>query len=88
MAPQLELRSPLATTGSGRTSLASETGASLRAAGWRLIGERGGGSWSRLGRPRVDTHPTEPKLLFEQYPSGRRLRVGPGEVSAEEVRHG
>ena len=26
-----------------------------RAAGWRLIGARGGGAWSRPGRPRADT---------------------------------
>jgi len=49
----------------GTYILASESGASLRAAGWRLIGERGGGSWNCPSRPRVDTHPTEPKLLFE-----------------------
>ena len=45
--------------------LDSEPGTSLRAAGWKLIGKRGGGSWSRPGRPRVDTHPTGQKLLFE-----------------------
>lgn len=49
----------------GTYILASEPGTSLQAAGWRLIGERGGGLWSRSGRPRVDTHPTEPKLLYE-----------------------
>lgn len=49
----------------GTYILASEPGASLTAAGWRLIGEAGGGSWSRDSRPRVDTHPTQGKLLFE-----------------------
>jgi hypothetical protein len=49
----------------GTYILASETGASLRASGWRLIGQRGGSSWSRDSRPREDKHPTEPKLLFE-----------------------
>lgn len=49
----------------GTYTLASESGDSLRAAGWVLIGERGGGSWDRAGRPRVDTHPLEPKLLWE-----------------------
>lgn len=51
----------------GTYILASEAGASLRAAGWVLIGQRGGGSWDRAesGRPRVDTHPLEPKLLWE-----------------------
>jgi hypothetical protein len=49
----------------GTYILASERGTSLRAAGWNLIGEAGGGSWSREGRPRVDTAPTQTKLLFE-----------------------
>ena len=46
-------------------TLPEEGGASLRGAGFRLIGERGGGSWSRPSRPRVDTHPTQGKLLWE-----------------------
>jgi hypothetical protein len=45
--------------------LSSEPGISLRAAGWTLIGERGGGSWSVPSRPRVDKHPLQTKLLFE-----------------------
>lgn len=50
----------------GTYILQEETGVSLRAAGWRLIGERGGGTWSRPSRPRVDLHPTQGKLLFER----------------------
>lgn len=46
-------------------TLPEEGGASLRGAGFRLIGERGGGSWSRPSRPRVDTHPMQGKLLWE-----------------------
>lgn len=46
-------------------TLPEEGGASLRAAGWRLVGEAGGGSWSRKGRPRVDAHPTQTKLRWE-----------------------
>lgn len=46
-------------------TLPEEGGASLRAAGWRLIGEAGGGSWHRAARPRVDTHPTQVKLRWE-----------------------
>lgn len=46
-------------------TLAEEGGASLRGAGWRLIGAAGGGSWSRASRPRVDTHPTQAKLRWE-----------------------
>lgn len=49
----------------GTYILASEPGTSLTAAGWRLIGETSGGSWSRGNRPRVDKHPTQAKLLFE-----------------------
>jgi hypothetical protein len=36
-------------------TLQHEGGASLRAAGWRLIGQRGGGNWNTPARPRVDT---------------------------------
>jgi hypothetical protein len=49
----------------GTYILASEPGTSLTAAGWKLIGEAGGGSWSRLSRPRVDKHPLQTKFLFE-----------------------
>jgi hypothetical protein len=45
--------------------LASESGGSLKASGWKLIGEAGGGSWSRSQRPRIDNHPIEGKLKFE-----------------------
>ena len=44
-------------------TLPEEGGASLRGAGWRVIGLRGGGSWSWPGRPRVDTHPLGQKQL-------------------------
>jgi hypothetical protein len=46
-------------------TLPCEGGASLRAAGMKLVGEAGGGSWSRLARPRVDLHPIERKLRWE-----------------------
>lgn len=49
----------------GTYILKDEPGTSLVAAGWRLIGERGGGSWSVPSRPRVDKHPLQKKLLFE-----------------------
>jgi hypothetical protein len=49
----------------GTYTLPQESGASLRAAGWNLIGERGGGSWNRKSRPRTDRHPTQTKLLWE-----------------------
>lgn len=47
-------------------TLPEEGGASLRGAGWKVIGEAGGGSWSRATRPRVDTHPTQAKLRWEK----------------------
>lgn len=50
----------------GTYILASEPGTSLTAAGWRNLGERGGGSWSVPSRPRVDSHPLQTKLLFER----------------------
>lgn len=46
-------------------TLPEEGGASLRGAGWRLVGEAGGGAWSRKSRPRVDTHPLQGKLRWE-----------------------
>lgn len=49
----------------GTYSLPDEGGASLRATGWKLIGERGGGSWDSPSRRRVDKHPLETKLLWE-----------------------
>ena len=45
--------------------LDSEPGVSLRAAGWKCVGEAGGGSWSRGSRPRVDKHPTQGKIRYE-----------------------
>lgn len=54
----------------GTYILKSEPGTSLKAAGWKLIGERGGGSWIRAhdirrATTKADRFPTEQKLLFE-----------------------
>jgi hypothetical protein len=49
----------------GTYILNTESGVSLVAAGWKLIGECGGGSWSRKDRPRVDKHPLQGKLRWE-----------------------
>ena len=46
-------------------TLPEEGGASLRGAGWKEIGRRGGGSWSCKSRPRVDKHPLQIKILWE-----------------------
>ena len=46
-------------------TLKEEGGASLKASNWKLVGEAGGGKWSRKDRPRVDTHPLQMKLKWE-----------------------
>lgn len=46
--------------------LKTEPGTSLRAAGWRLVGETSGKTWSQPSRPRVDKHPLQERLRFEK----------------------
>lgn len=46
-------------------TLKSEPGTILTGAGWKCVGERGGGSWNVPSRPRVDKHPLETKMLWE-----------------------
>jgi hypothetical protein len=46
-------------------TLASEGGQSLRAAGYRVVAETPGRSWSCPSRPRVDKHPLQKKLRWE-----------------------
>ena len=48
-------------------TMPEEGGASLRAAGWTLIGQRGGGNWNTPARPRIDTDELlrGQKLLWE-----------------------
>lgn len=48
-------------------TLASETGVSLQAAGWNVVGEVTGRSWHtpNSGRPRVDKHPLQDKIRWE-----------------------
>lgn len=45
-------------------TLPTESGSSLRGAGFTLLGERGGGQWSRKDRPRAPAKQSEPKLLW------------------------
>jgi hypothetical protein len=53
----------------GTYTLPDEGGASLRAAGWTLIGERGGGEWSVPSRKRASAKfPTAVKWLWETEP--------------------
>jgi len=57
--------------------LASETGDSLRAAGWVCEGQAGGGSWSRERRERDDRHPLERKTRWSrELPPKRSRRIG------------
>jgi len=60
-------------------TLPEEGDASLLAAGWRLVGTRGGGAWSRPSRPRADTpqHLRGPKYLWEA-PGGAHKGNRPG----------
>ena len=46
-------------------TLPEEGGASLRGAGWRLVGTTSGGSWNVPSRPRVDKHPLQEKFRWE-----------------------
>ena len=46
--------------------LISEPGTSLRAAGWKCIGEAGGLRWTGKRRPTVDLYPAQMKLCYEK----------------------
>ena len=45
--------------------LDTETGTSLKAAGWKCVGGAGGKRWSGIRRPEVDLYPAQMKLKFE-----------------------
>lgn len=47
-------------------TLASEDGASLRAAGWNCVGLAGGLRWSGERKPEQDLYPAEMKLRYEK----------------------
>lgn len=68
-------------------TLPEEGGASLRGAGWKCLGERGGGSWDRPSRPRVDDHPTQVKIGWETVaPDGYTMEIRrDGEVQSRTV---
>ena len=47
-------------------TLKEEPGTSVKAAGWKCVGEtKDGDSWDRLLRPRIDKHPLQAKLKWE-----------------------
>lgn len=45
--------------------LDTETGTSLRGAGWKCVGQAGGKRWTGVRRPEVDLYPAQMKLRFE-----------------------
>lgn len=45
--------------------LETENGASLRASGWKCVGQTGGKRWTGERRPEVDLYPAQMKLKFE-----------------------
>lgn len=49
----------------GTYTLKSESGASLKAAGWRIVAEVKGRSWNTPSRPRVDKTPAQDRFLWE-----------------------
>lgn len=53
-------------------TLETEGGASLAGAGFTCLGQRGGGSWSREERPRVDKHPLQKKITLGTRRMNRR----------------
>lgn len=46
--------------------LETEPGTSLKAAGWKCIGQAGGERWTGKRRPEVDLYPAQMKLRFEK----------------------
>ncbi len=46
--------------------LESETGASLRAAGWKCIGQAGGLRWTGKRCPTVDLYPAQKKVRYQR----------------------
>ena len=47
-------------------TLDTEPGTSLRAAGWRCVGQAGGERWTGKRRPAADLYPPQMKLRYEK----------------------
>lgn len=54
----------------GTYILESEDGISVKAAGYQFSHKTAGGSWDTPTRRRIDHHPIEPKLLYEDTSNG------------------
>lgn len=52
-------------------TLKTEPGTSLRAAGWKVVGEVRGRSWTTPSRPRIDRHPAQDKFCWEARAWGK-----------------
>lgn len=50
--------------------LESESGVSLRAAGWKCVGQAGGLRWTGKRRPPVDLYPAQMKVRYQQEVDG------------------
>jgi hypothetical protein len=67
-------------------TLASESGASIKAAGWKCLGKAGGGQWTRPSRPRVETRNAQQKTLWERALLGNANAVAdPNNDSTSEL---
>ena len=54
--------------------LESENGASLRAAGWKCVGQAGGLRWTGKRRPGVDLYQAQMKIRFEREIAGKETK--------------
>ena len=59
--------------------LDSEHGTSLKAAGWKCVGQAGGLRWTGKRRPEVDLCPEQRKIKFESD-DGKRPPEGEEEI--------
>ena len=66
--------------------LQSEKGTSLKAAGWKCVGEAGGLRWSGKRRPTVDLYPAQMKMRFEKEANKEPPEEGTPEPPKERVR--
>ena len=51
--------------------LDTEPGTSLKAAGWKCVGQAGGPRWTGKRRPEVDLCPAQMKIRFEREEGGQ-----------------